>query len=273
MTMNAILDDFSPSVLIRAIEANAIEGCKAWQGWPGLELHEEPDMNWTLTKIPFALFNNVFRVRVAPDNIQASIEAVLARVKGRNVPMLWWVGPSTQPADLATHLVARGLLFAGSSVGMAVDLLALNPSLSTPPGLSIEEVDSTETFGAWCRVMTSVYEFPDFAARAWFDMHFSLGLGRQQPWRHFLARLDGKPVATASLFLGAGVAGIANVATLPEARQQGIGAAITLAPLREARRLGYRIGTLFATETAKEMYRNLGFREYCQGQVYIWVTD
>lgn len=90
---------------------------------------------------------------------------------------------------------------------------------------------------------------------------------------YYLGKLDGEPVATSLLFLGGGVAGIYNVATLPEARRQGIGSALTMIPLLEARRQGYRIGILQTTPTGLNLYRRLGFREYCLFSAYFWSPE
>ena len=102
-------------------------------------------------------------------------------------------------------------------------------------------------------------------------MYAAMGLGTDLPWRHYLASPDGTPVATSSLFLGAGIAGIHSVATVPDARGQGIGTAVTLEPLREARRRGYRLGALFSSEMAVNLYLRIGFREYCKANLYLWM--
>jgi len=80
----------------------------------------------------------------------------------------------------------------------------------------------------------------------------------------------GEPVATASLFLAAGVAGVYFVFTVEEARRQGIGTTITLAALREARGMGYETGVLGSSELGYSVYRRLGFEEHCRIGVYEW---
>jgi len=57
---------------------------------------------------------------------------------------------------------------------------------------------------------------------------------------------------------------------VPEARRQGIGAAITLAALRDARAMGYRVGVLGASSAGYTVYKRIGFEEYCKIGIYEW---
>jgi predicted GNAT family acetyltransferase len=238
-----------------------------------MELHEEPNLMWTLTNVPFPLFNNVFRAKLAPEDVEAKIEAAIARADARGVPMAWWTGPTTRPADLGTRLEKRGFAHAADAPMMAIDLHDLEENPHAPSDLKIDEALDVAALEVWNRVVTAVYEFPDFARRPWLDMHASLGLGPKRAWRHFTGAIDGEVVATASLFLGAGVAGIANVATVEAVRRRGIATALTFGLARVARNMGYRIGILFSSEMGEEMYRKLGFTEYAKGSLYIWEND
>ena len=87
--------------------------------------------------------------------------------------------------------------------------------------------------------------------------------------RHHLNRKL-NPVASSLVLYKAGVAGIHLVTTLEEARGKGIGTAITLAPLNEAKKLGYETAVLHSTEMGLDLYKQMGFKEYCTVELFIW---
>jgi ribosomal protein S18 acetylase RimI-like enzyme len=153
---------------------------------------------------------------------------------------------------------------------MAVDLLALNEGVQRPPNLIIEHVGALDTLKQWTHIALDVFGFPDSIEGPFLDILSTVGVDHALTDRLYIGWLDGVAVATAELFLGAGVAGIYWVATVPEARRQGIGAAMTLAPLLDARAMGYRVGVLHSSEMGLGVYQKIGFREYCKLGVYVW---
>ena len=227
-------------------------------------------MLWLITDVPFPLFNSILRAHLSNPN--SEIEAAVARGRQRNVPLMWWIGPSTEPANLGEALTAFGFVHE-EVAGMAVDLHTLPQNTAAPAGLEIKLVEDTKTLEKYCRALCIGYEFPDFVGEAYFDLAKSIGLDSQPVFRNYVGLLNGEPVATSSMFLGAGVGGIYNVATIPEARRRGIGANMTLMPLLKARRLGYKAGILQASSMGLNIYRKLGFREYCKVMSYVWLNQ
>ena len=183
--------------------------------------------------------------------------------------MLWWVGPSSRPPQLGTHLKAHGFFHSRDLPGMALDL-SLLPEPSLPPGLAIKQVGGIEALRTWCRTLVTGFAFPDVVAHAYLDAFSSLGFDPQSPMLNFSGWLNGEAVATASLFLGGGVAGIYNVTTLSDARCKGIRTAMTVFLLRLARAKGYRVGVLETSKMGEVLYRKLGFRQYCTLSQYVW---
>jgi GNAT superfamily N-acetyltransferase len=158
-------------------------------------------------------------------------------------------------------------------VGMAVDLYSLPEDAATPQGLVIERVEDIKTMEKYNRTLCICFELPDFVGEAFLDCWKSRGLDSKSIFRAYVGLLNGKPVATASMFLAAGVAGIYNVATIPEKRRQGIGFVMTLKPLLEAREIGYRVGILQASKMGEPVYLKIGFREYCKIKQYVWLNQ
>jgi GNAT superfamily N-acetyltransferase len=268
--MREFLRDLSKPALVAAIKANAFEWWHYLGRSPKAEFYDSPELTWLRTGISNSFVNCVLRTRLGPENVDAVIEGTLAHFQDV-AAMSWWTEPGTQPADLGVHLMDHGLTYTGGASGMAVDLLELNEDLPTPTGLTIEHVEDTEALEKWAYASIMGFEHPETDVNIWFDVF--AGLGFELPLRNYVGILDGEPVATSELFLAAGVAGIYVVATVPDARRQGIGAALTLAPLREARAMGVRIAILHASRMGLGVYRRLGFQEYCKMSNYVWASE
>src|SRR5207247_4661318 len=112
------------------------------------------------------------------------------------------------------------------------------------------------------------YEFPERAALALFDLFHGFGFDPDAPFQHYLGRWKGHPVATCSMFFGAGVAGM-HTTVVPTYRGQGIGAAMTLAPMLDAREAGYRVGVSNVESNGSRVQGRLGFKPYCRLGLYM----
>ena len=259
----------APSSLIAAIEDNTIKSIRSWTKWSKLHLHDDPDLLWTSSEIPYFIFNMVLTLSATAEPL-AIIDAQLSQAQERKVPVAWWVGPSNPFPDLAKVLENKGLMPGAELTGMAVDLHDLDEKAAVPEGFTIGKVDDGDALATWCQIMTEVSDFPDFASSAWLEMFQEISVIDDPLWHLYMGKIDGTPVATSGLFLGGGVAGIHAFTTVPEYRGRGIGRAVTLSPLVVARRDGYGIGVLFFSEMAVGIYRSLGFEEYGRGYIYLW---
>lgn len=243
------------------------------QGVDG-EIYDTPELAWAISGVLSPYMNSVVRTQLAPEgDVDRCIETVLEHAKRRSVPMGWFLLPGTTPEDMGSRLLAHGLTYDDAQPGMCVDLYTLPDRVSAPDNLRVVEVLDLLTLEQWTTAWRESYNSTEARRQSRFNFRASQGLDSELPYRSFLGFLDDEPVATSELFLGAGVAAVVWVGTVPSARRQGIGAAITLAPLLEARRLGYRIGALTSSSMGYRVYQQLGFQEMCRIPVYTWLPD
>ena len=275
--MSDILRDLSPAATVTAIEANV----HAWWAYyghaPQADVHDEPDLLWLTSGIPIAEYSVVARTTFAPETSAAATDARIAAVldyfAARKLGMQWYLGPSSRPADMGQRLLAHGLAHLGNAPGMAADLdnlAALSAGVAPPEGLVVRRVSHGGLLRQWARVAAEGYGEPEPVCQARIAVHTSLGFARDAPLQRFVALLNGEPVAMSELFLGAGVAGVYDVATVRRARRRGAGTAVTCAALLAARARGYHVAVLDASPMGEPVYRRLGFAEYCRLDLYGW---
>jgi len=264
---DGILPDLSPSSLVEAIEGNMCAFRTLLGRLPGAALHDEPDLLWFANRIPDLALNAVLRARFPSHEVDARIDQVLSAFRSRGAPVIWWTSPLSQPADLGERLVSHGLVHHGDVTGMAMDLSrAVLPE--NPPGLEVKPICDAETRHAYDAVL-EMDGLPAPVRQAVDGLYVEQVLEERSSWLRYVGLLADEPVAVSDLYLGAGVAGIYDVTTIEGARRQGIGAAMTAAPLREARRRGYRVAILHATDMALGLYRRLGFEAQCRLSQYV----
>ena len=161
---------------------------------------------------------------------------------------------------LAAVLATRGFQPHGAMPAMAVDIarLAVTP---LPHGDMSERIATPAAFGEWTDVLATGYELPRGLSRMLSPEALGADPADDARIQFFAIRRGGRIVATSMMFIDDGLAGLYCVATLPEARGQGLGAHVTAEPLRRAQALGYRVGVLQSSDAGHPVYRRLGFQD------------
>jgi len=261
--MLPIQADLTDEALITAIRANLCDFYRhLGSNNPAGYFANERFIRWH-TIVPHPWFNGVLSLQPPTKEDDAFIRETIQYFHKNDVGVFtWWVEPPMPAAEWEPPLIHHGFGFSDDTPGMAVDLHTLNESVQEVDGLEIRSVEDEESLRTWSHVFTNGYGLPE----NWEPMIHEgwLNLGLDLPMRNYIGYLNGKPVSTSCLFLGGGVAGVYSVSTLSEARGKGIGAAITLKPLQDARAMGYRVGTLQSSDMGFNIYKKLGFRHLCQ---------
>ncbi|MCX6059407.1 MAG: GNAT family N-acetyltransferase [Chloroflexi bacterium] len=261
MKLQPILTQATEEYLTFAVHENLYALFRSMQVLPGCELVESDKLSYHHAFPTNPMFKGIWRTRLSDEEIETEISKAVSWFNQHEAPyFFWWTDSQTQPGDLAERLLKHG--FDGNlegDPGMAMDLHSLK-EVSTPDGYTIVQAVDQTTLKDWREVFATAFEMPLSGAQAWVDAILSIG-GENAPWQMYVGYLEGAPVATSILFKGAGVAGIYGVGTLLKARNRGIGTAITMKPLLDARTEGFRFAVLFATRMGYPVYEKIGFHE------------
>jgi ribosomal protein S18 acetylase RimI-like enzyme len=255
----------SPTELARAADANLA----AHAGWvhqrtPGMQVVAAPDVVLVDSGLPCDTFNLVCGARLAPETAPARIREILGHFAASGRPFSWWLGPFDHPPDLGALLCDAGLHAADGELAMAADLAALRPAELSPGGLQIRRVRSAEQLRDFARIVAAGWTPPDREVLRFYELGAPALLSEDAALWLYVGYLGETPVATAELALGGGVAGLYNIITLEPYRRRGIGTALTLRPLLDARAHGYHTAILQAAPAGVGVYTRLGFEPFGQ---------
>jgi GNAT superfamily N-acetyltransferase len=239
---------------------------RLFAGYSRAEHRIMPNYTLLASGLNISMFNRVMKTNLNPKEADQTISDVKQFFDSKHLPFTWQVDPWDKPHDLAERLEEAGF-HRDETPGMAVKIDELVEP-AKPEGFRIERVESPDELVAYARLMVKAYGMPEHGWDWFIGGFVNMGLG--DDFRHYIGYLDDKPVATSSMFYSDGVAGLYNVATLPETRGKGVGAVMSYAPFKDALERGYRFGILQSSRMGYNVYRRLGFEEICKLVVYKW---
>jgi ribosomal protein S18 acetylase RimI-like enzyme len=252
--------------MIAALEANLEEEMISFgRGLAGGEIYNDGEVEAFFTSR--GALNGVLRTHLHNDDptyVENKIQRMLGYFEQKGVRQIGWsLGQDCQPTTMANYLEKQGFYEWGeSNVGMALDIAEMRVEERRVAGLEIREIERREDLHVMKQIEIEGFGSTEELAQHYYEMYSTVGFGKGTVWRHFSGWQNGRVVAATSLLFHAGVAGLYSVATIPEARRQGIARAMVLHAIEEARHAGYRIAVLSPTNMSEGIYRRLGFREY-----------
>lgn len=202
-----------------------------------------------VTGLPLGLFNGCVVVEQADPR---ELDDALRWVGEAHVPHQVFVASELE-SEIGSSLLAHGF----ERVREPYPGMVLSP-IPEPPepaaGVVVAAVEATDP-DEFVRVNVEL-GVPPHAAAALFSRDFIA----DSDVRAFVGRLRGAAVGASLAIRSARSSGVYNVATLPAARRQGVGQALTWAAVEAGRAWGSDAIVLQSSAMARSLYEALGFR-------------
>jgi ribosomal protein S18 acetylase RimI-like enzyme len=251
---------------MKLIENNVAAMLATWKDLENTEFINDSTRVQIVTGLPFAFMNSVTDANFSDDNIDQQLNEALTLFEKSKVPVLWWIGPNSYPQNLDKLLEKREFRKVDEPPGMHMNLNDLNLSYLNDSELKIELVSNTKQMEDWVAVFIAGMGTPENRREDLLKSQMLLQEKKEFP--KFVGYINEEPVTISALILDDNVAGLYFVITKTEQRGRGFGTVITLAALKEARERGYQEAILQSSAMGYNIYKRIGFEEYCRFKCY-----
>lgn len=230
---------------------------------PGMSASSARGVTVVDSGLPCDTFNCILAARLEPSAADQAIRAAIGHFEDAGRPFSWWVGPADRPRDLGARLAAAGLTAAEGEFAMSVDLDTRAPDPApVSSDLAIERVATPAQLADFAAINAANWSPPDTNVLRFYAAAATVLLSRESPFRYYVGRVAGEPVATLELTIGGGVGGIYNVATVERFRRRGYASAMMRRAMEEALASNLHVAVLQASPEGVGVYRRQGFREF-----------
>jgi GNAT superfamily N-acetyltransferase len=232
------------------------------------EVRELHGVSIASANVTFQMFNSAFLSTPVATEAEFTQRILLASMHFQSRGREWaywlcedWLETRTRRRSRQL-LEKQGLRHSTDLPGMAADQLL--PPIGSLPQIDIRRVADRPTRQAFCEIGSVCFHVPI----SWFREVFENDLVWDK-FASYVGYIDGEPVSTSAIVLGAGVRGIYNVATLPGHQRRGYGEAVMRGAIADSeRRSGERPLVLQSTAAGFKLYERMGFRTVAKVAVY-----
>ena len=206
-----------------------------------------------------AMFNRIYDAAYPSRVTREDAGHIATLVRQQNVARAVWLLDADRVGEtMRSALEASGFAPKATWTGMWRSAEEL-PRVHAPPRITVTHAETGDSLRAWSRICAEVEAYSPAQEETLTDV-FTVLQRHRANWTHLVAHLDGRAVATASLFLTRRIAAIDWVHTVADGRQRGI-ATHLVSKLLDHARGSYDTAVLTSTEAGERLYRRLGFRD------------
>jgi predicted GNAT family acetyltransferase len=225
-----------------------------------------PGLNAFVTGVDSSSLNVVLDTRKNSETNAELVNSMADFFKSHQVPWGWFITATAVVNDIER----RGFHLLYDAPGMYFDLSKALPVIGVDFDVDIEEV--RDDLHEWIEPLLEGFPNENGSNSDDDDIYRKLNANLLQKGekklRHFTAYFKGEAASSATLFLSNDSVMLHNLATKNKFRKKGIGTALTLYMMAEAKNAGYRHCFLDSSDEGFNLYSGLGFKVYCVTSVY-----
>ena len=204
----------------------------------------------------FEGYNNVFNMNIPKSMIKKTIMLLHKNIELEIAPKYLLINSNNQPIILEEYLKSLNYEMFYQQSGMAIDLASFKFEKNDNIG-EIRTIKSDNELEEWILITEEAF-------RNKRNSHIYKMFLKENDIRFYGCYYKDKIVATLMLYIKDAIAGIHLVGTANEFRGKGFGTLITKTALSDAKDLGCKYSVLQASDMGRNVYKNIGFKEYCK---------
>lgn len=255
----------SPEEVIEAIEGNLVDASVALGRTEDGVVFRGSDVTWVYTG--YGALNRVMRARFAPEEAEDRVAEIAECFRQWNAPVAWFMGPTSFPPEMGDYLHEAGFSSNEQWMGMAGDLANL-PRPAAAASLRIEVISEKQALEDWAALSSEGWGGD--GAEAALSIFSAENAGSDPRCRYYLGYAGGKPAVRGVSCVRSDIVGLYWISCRPEIREAGYDIALANQALTDARNDGARLGLMPVRTSQSALCQRLGFKPYCQFNVYTW---